>query len=153
MRKAVIITAIAICLVGCASNPPYGNYAAAPPAYNHAMALDTVSHMAKQYPPAHTQLHLMQPFDDNYGKALVEGLRSRGYSVREFVSDGKTEAHTPGVRSEGQGIPLHYLVDSLSPNADLYRVTLIVGTNQFSRAYVQQKNGTVVPAGSWSRKE
>ena len=37
--------------------------------------------------------------------------------------------------------------------ADLYRVTVVVGNQPISRAYIPQKNGTVAAAGSWARKE
>lgn len=148
MRKSLSICALVLCLAGCASNSPYGNYSAAPPAYDRAMATDTVSHLVSMYPPAHTRWNMMQPAEDPYGRSLVELLRGRGYSVSEYVSPGKGQAPAPA-----QGTPLHYLVDSLSPSADLYRVTVVVSGQPISRAYIKQKNGTVAAAGSWSRKE
>jgi len=153
MRKSLLISAIVLCLAGCASNSPYGNYSAAPAAYDRAMATDTVSHLVSMYPPAHTRWNIMQPSEDPYGKALVELLRGRGYSVSEYTPTGKGQSQAAAPNPASTGIPLHYLVDSLSPAADLYRVTVVVAGQPISRAYIQQKNGTVVAAGSWSRKE
>ncbi|MBD8829023.1 conjugal transfer protein TrbH [Pseudomonas sp. CFBP 13602] len=153
MRKLFLISAAIMALSGCASNSPYGNYSTAPAASDKAMATDTVTHLVKLYPPALTRWNIMQPTTDAYGTALVELLRSRGYSVKEYapVTDQKTQPATQA--ASVPGVDLRYVVDSLAPAVDLYRVTIVVGGQPISRAYIPQKNGAVVAAGSWARKE
>lgn len=153
MRNVLLISALIAGLSGCASNSPYGNYSAAPAAYNKTMASDTVAYLVTQYPPALTSLNIMQPADDAYGNALVTLLRGRGYSVKEYAPESSSKAQ-PAVKSvTAPGVDLRYVVDSLAPAADLYRVTVTVAGRPASRAYIPQKNGTVAAAGSWSRKE
>ena len=163
MRKVLFVTALIASLTGCAGNSPYGNYSEAPPAYDKAMASDTVSHLVTMYPPALTRWNIMQPTNDAYGKALVVLLRGRGYSVKEFAPEATSRVvQTNQARTQAQpthqaaltpGVDLRYVVDSLAPAADLYRVTVMIGQQPISRAYIPQKNGSVAAAGSWARKE
>jgi hypothetical protein len=161
MRKVLLATALIATLSGCAGNSPYGNYSEAPAVYDTAMARDTVSHLVTMYPPALTRWNIMQPTEDAYGKALVSLLRGRGYSVKEYAPEASSrvvqttqaQAQPAHQAASTPGVELRYVVDSLAPAADLYRLTLTVGRQPISRAYLPQKNGTVAAAGSWSRKE
>lgn len=153
MRNILLISALVLGLSGCATNSPYGNYAAAPAAYDKAMATDTVAHLVTMYPPALTRWNMMQPTEDAYGKALVELLRGRGYSVSEYAPEPAKTAQPASQAALKPGTDLRYVVDSLAPAADLYRVMVVVGGQSISRAYIPQKTGTVAAAGSWSRKE
>ncbi|MDP5168588.1 conjugal transfer protein TrbH [Pseudomonas syringae] len=153
MRKLLIASALVSLLAGCAANSPYGNYSKAPAAVDRAMATDTVAHLVKFYPPALTRWNIMQPGEDAYGKALVELLRARGYSVMEFAPDSAAKEQASPQKPSALGVDLRYVVDSLAPVADMYRVTIFVGSQPISRAYLPQQNGTVSAAGSWARKE
>jgi hypothetical protein len=49
------------------------------------------------------------------------------------------------------GLSLRYILDQVD-SLNLYRVTLLVGHQSMTRAYLAQ-DSTVHPAGLWSRKE
>lgn len=155
MRNALFALLVALCASGCATSR-YGNYSAALPTYDKAMAADTVTHLVKLYPPAQTRWNIGQQADDTYGVALITALRMRGYSVSEYspetYQDVKPGSEFP-LASTHSGIELRYIVDSLAPAVPLYRVTVLLGQKTISRAYMPQQSGTVTAAGSWARME
>jgi len=138
-------------LAGCASIEPYGNFlgANAPATLNEKLAADTVKQLTVLYPPASTRFDLGQPTPDAYGSALVESLRIKGYAILEFEPDEAASADNPN--TAGPGLSLRYVLDAPA-STNLYRVTVMVGSQSLSRAYVAQ-NDTVAPAGAWVRKE
>ena len=138
-------------LAGCASIEPYGNFlgANAPATLNERLATDTVKQLTVLYPPASTRFDLGQPTPDAYGSALVESLRIKGYAILEFEPDEAAQADNPD--TAGPGLSLRYVLDAPA-STNLYRVTVMVGSQSLSRAYVAQ-NDTVAPAGAWVRKE
>ena len=138
-------------LAGCASIEPYGNFlgANAPATLNEKLAADTVKQLTVLYPPASTRFDLGQPTPDAYGSALVESLRIKGYAILEFEPDEAASADNPN--PAGAGLRLRYVLDAPA-STNLYRVTVMVGAQSLSRAYVAQ-NDTVAPAGAWVRKE
>ena len=138
-------------LAGCASIEPYGNFlgANAPATLNEKLAADTVKQLTVLYPPASTRFDLGQPTPDAYGSALVESLRIKGYAILEFEPDEAASAGKPN--TAGPGLSLRYVLDAPA-STNLYRVTVMVGSQSLSRAYVAQ-NETVAPAGAWVRKE
>lgn len=152
MRKFLLISAVIAGISGCATNSQYGNFSTAPAAHDNTFASDTVAHLVTIYPPALTRLNIMQPTEDAYGSALVTLLRGRGYAVREYVTEDTNKSKT-STKSAFPGVDLRYVVDSLAPAVDMYRVTVAVGAQTISRAYIPQQNGTVAAAGSWVRKE
>jgi hypothetical protein len=138
-------------LAGCASIEPYGNFlgANAPATLNEKLAADTVKQLTVLYPPASTRFDLGQPTPDAYGSALVESLRIKGYAILEFEPDEAALADNPN--TAGPGLNLRYVLDAPA-STNLYRLTLMVGSQSLSRAYVAQ-NDSVAPAGAWVRKE
>ena len=138
-------------LAGCASIELYGNFlgANAPATLNERLAADTVKQLTVLYPPASTRFDLGQPTPDAYGSALVESLRIKGYAILEFEPDEAAPTDSPD--TAGPGLSLHYVLDAPA-STNLYRVTVMVGSQSLSRAYVAQ-NDTVAPAGAWVRKE
>jgi hypothetical protein len=138
-------------LAGCASIKPYGNFlgANAPATLNEKLAADTVKQLTVLYPPASTRFDLGQPTPDAYGSALVESLRIEGYAILEFEPDEAALADNPN--TAGPGLNLRYVLDAPA-STNLYRLTLMVGSQSLSRAYVAQ-NDSVAPAGAWVRKE
>ena len=138
-------------LAGCASTEPYGNFlgANAPATLNETLAADTVKQLVTLYPPASTRFDLGQPTPDAYGSALVESLRIKGYAILEFEPDEAAPTDNPN--AAGPGLNLRYVLDAPA-STNLYRVTLMVGSQSLSRAYVAQ-NDSVAPAGAWVRKE
>lgn len=159
MRKIISVIVLAAALAGCATSQ-YGNFAKTSPAvFDQKMATDTVSQLVKLYPPATTRLELQQATPDAFGIALVNNLRAQGYAVMEYKpagtnpaagTDGKA-ASQPAAASARPGYPLRYVLDQFS-GTNMYRVTVLVGSQSLTRAYAAQ-NDTVLPAGAWVRKE
>ena len=150
-------------LAGCATNtlvsPAYGNFIQnAPAAYDHKMADDAVKQLVVVYPPASTRLDLHQLTPDQFGASLVKSLREQGYAVLEFKP---APAEQPGravttdkaatTNAAAPALSLRYILDQTA-GATLYRVTLLVGNQSLTRAYLAQ-NDSVYPAGAWIRKE
>jgi hypothetical protein len=73
----------------------------------------------------------------------------KGYALVEFKPGTAPQAGSP--EAAAPGLNLHYVLDTAaSPN--LYRITVMVGQQSLSRAYLAQ-NDRVAPAGAWVRKE
>jgi hypothetical protein len=156
MRDAAWILVCTVGLAGCASTPPpYGNFIQeAPAGVNRAVAEDAVRQMAALYPPANTRFDLQQPTPDLFGQLFTTSLRAKGYAVQDATSERKVPGRTKSSEGEvpagtASAVPLRYVLDRA---ADLYRITLLVGDQSLTRAYLAQ-NGTVHPAGAWVRKE
>lgn len=127
-------------LAGCATTH-YGNYSSASASINQMLARDAANRLVSLYPPAHTRFRLRQPIKDAFGVSLVQALRKKGYSVVESTPKGVS----------ADGIALRYVVDASSKHI-LHRVTLVVGLQSISHAYVL-KNGVLHPVGVWVRQE
>ena len=148
-------------LAGCAARPaptPYGNFAAAPVEFDERLAADVVKQLVALYPPASTRLEFRQSTPDAFGTRLVNALRDKGYALAESNLEDAAQQTKPGGSTSGEraavaqqpaGLELRYVLDQ---EAGLYRVTVTVGSQSLTRAYVEQNN-TVLPAGSWVRKE
>lgn len=159
MRIIALLALLLIGLAGCASRSitPYGNFSGAPAELAEKMAGDAVKQLVTLYPPAHTRFNLGQATPDAFGAILVKTLRDKGYALLELKSEtpgrAANQSISPGVGSvqEAAGVDLRYVLDKLG-GANLYRVTMTVGNQSLTRAYLAQNN-TVTPAGSWVRKE
>jgi type IV secretion system protein TrbH len=154
-------------LAGCTTTrSPYGNFARnAPAVHDRTMADDAVKQLMAVYPPARTRFDLQQATPDAFGTLLVAKLRSGGYALLEFkpapgaqdtnAATGEPSASTSIVAvapaSLAPALALNYVLD-LDAGSNLYRVTLLVGNQSLTRAYLAQ-NESVYPAGSWARKE
>ena len=156
MRQIVLVVLAALMLGACATTgpAPYGNYLAAAAVDQQKLAGDAVKQLAVLWPPARTRLALQQPTPDAFGAALVKVLRESGYALTEFAPEAtkvkSSEAPAP-TTSAGQPLPLRYVLDQAgTPN--LYRLTLTVGSQSITRPYLE-RNGTLVPAGYWVRRE
>ena len=156
MRHAACVLLCAVGLSGCATAPPpYGNFIReAPEGYGRTVAEDAVRQLAVVYPPANTRFDLQQPTPDPFGTWLTQSLRAKGYVLQEGAAppgaQGRTARGEGGMAAGAPAIlPLRYVFDQA---ADLYRVTLLVGDQSLTRAYLAH-NGTVHPAGAWVRKE
>jgi type IV secretion system protein TrbH len=152
MPKVIFIALLLIGLSGCATTQSrYGNFL--PPtsaAYNKTMARDVVKQLQNLYPPASTRFDLQQTTPDTFGTTLVESMRAKGYAVME------SEPALPVRRSNKTqnsptGTSLRYILDQVN-SLNLYRVTLLIGNQAMTRAYLIQ-NSTVHPAGKWSHQE
>ena len=158
----LVFTALLAGLAGCASHDPgpgssYGNFVPdSPAASDQKMAFDAVQRLSAIYPPARTRFDLQQITPDAFGSALVASLRARGYALLEYKStqDPATptgQAPAPSAKSPGTTLALRYVVD-FDPTSQLYRITLLIGNQSLTRAYLAQ-NGSAVAAGAWVRKE
>jgi hypothetical protein len=156
MRHAACSLLGALVLAGCATPPtPYGNFIGqAPAGYDRTIAEDAVRQLAAVYPPAATRFEVRQATHDAFGRLLMASLRAKGYAVREAgptsVAQGATARSEAGVAAAaGPVLPLRYVLDR---PADLVRVTLMIGDQSLTRAYLAQ-NDALRPAGAWVRKE
>lgn len=150
MNKTLVLLTLLGGLAGCAVPPSQlrGNFNAnTSPASNRKMAADAVTQLVALYPPASTTFSLQHPTPDVFGTSLIEAVRQKGYAILEFkpTSQGKETS------SAVSGLPFGYILDS-APEANIHRVTLQIGNQTLTRAYIMQA-GTVHTAGSWVRKE
>lgn len=149
MRKFAILMPLVIGLSGCATEP-YGNFvssASSPAGFNESLVADTMKQLVALYPPASTRFDLDQPTsDDPFGRALVESLRAHGYAITELkptAAKNTNQSAAPSI--------LHYVLDE-PVSTNLYRITVLVGPESITRAYLM-KNNTIAPAGAWVRRE
>jgi len=149
MIKLTLAAVAALALAGCATTSQYGNYLpTATVDQQNWFAIEAVKQLARRWPPAKTRLELKQATPDAFGIALVKGLRESGYSVLEFSPKQIEDPST----TEANILPLHYALDQIgSDDANIYRLTLLVGTESLTRPYIEQ-NGSVIP-GYWTHKE
>jgi hypothetical protein len=115
------------------------------------MADATVTQLIALYPPAHTLFTLKQPAKDPYGAALVAALRHKGYSLMDFNPQAQSTSPSTTLKAN-PGVDLSYVVDA-PQSMNLYRVTVQVGVQSISRAFMFSSNGKLYPAGVWVRKE
>lgn len=163
MRALLSLIGILSCLTGCGTTSTntsggYGNFIpSAPAAHEKQLADDAARQLQLLYPPASTRLDLRQSAPDGFGKQLVETLRSQGYAVQELppaVGPTPAASHAAPAASAtdtSASIPFNYVLDSMT-SPQLYRVTLVLGSQTITRAYVPQSEA-VHPAGAWARKE
>ena len=157
MRNLALIALLAVAMTGCVSTTApheYGNFVApsAPANVNEMIAADTTKQLMILYPPASTRFDLGQPTTDAYGAKLAQSLRLSGYAVSDFVpAAAPNSANGSGTVSTSPGVKLRYVIDA-PEGLNLYRVTVMVGNQSLSRAYIAE-NQTVSPAGAWARKE
>jgi hypothetical protein len=152
MRKITFIVLLLVGLSGCTTTQSkYGNFL--PPtsaAYNKTMAEDAVKQLLILYPPASTRFDLQQTTPDYFGITLVELMRANGYALMETKPELPVQRNNEATNSP-TGLSLRYILDQVN-SLNLYRVTLLVGQQSMTRAYLVQ-DSTVHPAGLWSRKE
>lgn len=163
LRRVSLGSALGLCgatlvLTGCATGTTaYGNYAAGSASFNQKLASDAIKQLVALYPPASTRFNIAQSTPDPFGTALVAGLRGKGYAVRESNPVGATQPAAPSDKTASSpetgvgGLDLRYLVDQQG-TGNLYRLTLAIGSQSLTRAYVAQ-NDSAQAAGSWVRKE
>ncbi|MCW5321905.1 conjugal transfer protein TrbH [Verminephrobacter aporrectodeae subsp. tuberculatae] len=152
MRKTLFPALLALALGGCAAAPVnggYGNFVQSDALDQQKLAADAVQQLAALYAPAQMRLELQQPTPDPFGQTLVRLLRDKGYALVEFAPSAVTTP--PPAPTTPGGLPLRYLLDQ-ARDSNLYRLTLVVGTQSITRPYLE-KNGGLVPAGYWTRQE
>lgn len=149
MRKFAILMPLVIGLNGCATGP-YGNFvspASTPASFNQTLVADTMKQLVALYPPASTRFDFDQSIsDDSFGTALMESLRAHGFAITEL----KTTA-AKNINPAAEPLILQYVLDEPA-NTNLYRITVLVGPESITRAYLV-KNNTIAPAGAWVRRE
>lgn len=153
MTKIMAIIFAGLALVGCATTSSnYGNFLSPNTELmiQNKLADDAIMQLAALYPPAKVQFELHQPTPDLFGTALVQKLRENGYAIQEYTPKVAVQNALPEqVTPHNDATPLRYVVDWAE---GLYRVTLSVGSESLTRAYLSQ-DGTVQPASYWIRKE
>lgn len=149
MRKFILPCLLLASLAGCrttATKPPsYGSFVtSSSPAYEKAVVDDVVKRLVMAYPPARTRLNLQQPATDAFGSALVASMRTKGYALGEYPAAARAPA-------AADAYTFAYVFDQPA-GTGLYRVTLLINNQALSRVY-ETKDGAMVPAGYWVRKE
>lgn len=158
MRAHVVLLTVSAIFGGCgtAAKPDagHGSFIGAPPiTHEKQMVEDATRQLVSLYPPASTRLVFAHAVADTFGNQLVEKLRSQGYALREQTAQAPApaEPETADQTKEVAGTSFGYVLDAVG-STRLYRVTLNVGRQTISRAYVAQDD-LVHPAGAWVRKE
>ena len=159
MFKIIPIMLLIFILPACTtvSNNQYGNYIDNEhTTYDEQIANDVIQKIQKSFSPANTRFNLKQESDDAFGQILVNSLRSNGYALSEIGEDIdnnidkiKVEKNNPYAKKP-IGYDLNYIVDQ--PMQGFYRVTLLIGKESLSRAYLIQYN-LIQPASAWIHKE
>lgn len=145
MKKLNVSILLCFALAGCATGP-YGNYLDKAAGVNqYQLATDTINKLVTLYPPAKVSLELKQETPDEFGMALVKGLRESGYSVLEFNPSSKK------IIGSTTALPLSYVVDQAG-DSGFYRLTIKIGSQSLTRPYMNQ-GGNLAAAGYWARKE
>ena len=158
MRTLAALLLVGIGLAGCANRhapATYGNFIDVPEKFDGTvMADDVAGKMVALFPPARTSIKMRQTTLDAFGAALTAALRAKGYALAEFDPDRRTvslESGAPAQPPPADNLALAYLVDQ-PLESGLYRVTVLINDQSLSRLY-QAKDGSLVPAGYWVRKE
>lgn len=147
MHKILTLILLLV-LAGCNTAPKkiaYGNFIdPQAPGLDRQIAKDALQQIGILYPPAKTSFELQQPTIDAFGADLVIGLRDAGYALIEYNPEQKNE-------EESEFLTLSYILD-LAGEKNLYRLTMQISKRSINRAY-RNENGSVVPAGQWSRSD
>ncbi len=114
----------------------HGSLASAPPEYNGQMASDAAKAMRITWPPANTVLKADAAASDPFLCALIENLRSSGYTVEP-----------PNAKT---GSALRYVVDRVDDS--LFRVSILIDGRSLNRLY-RDAQGRLTPASAWLRQE
>jgi hypothetical protein len=151
MRAFIVPVLLLAGLTGCAttSTAPagYGSFVTSTsPANDKVVVDDVVKRLVTAYPPASTRLNLRQSATDPFGLVLVASMRTKGYALGEYQA-----AATAPTRASADAYTFAYVFDQPA-GTGLYRVTLLINNQALSRVY-ETKDGTIVPAGYWARKE
>ena len=96
---------------------------------------DTVKKLTELYLPAKNRLSV-QGSKDTFGISLFQELRNQGYQIQEQTLNSP---HDPS------GLELRYILDQ---TGELYRLTIMIGTDSLSRPYTEE-NGGILPTGYW----
>jgi hypothetical protein len=159
MAKRIVLCLMLTALGACQTmTPPESNQGAAQmtaPTEGKAIALDVVKKLVILYPPARTRFDLRQTASDNFGRELVEQMRSKGYAIEEYkpASAQKpplAQAAT-GTNAGAPATSFAYFIDQAS-DSGIYWVTLTIDRHSLTRAY-QAGAGSISPASYWVRKE
>jgi hypothetical protein len=157
MRTLTTMVLAIISLAGCAgTHTPavFGNFIEAPVhANDKMMAGDVASKLGALYPPARTSIKMQQATPDVFGATLIAALRGKGYALAEFDAGQSVDTldGSAATQTSADNLALAYVVDQ-PLNAGVYRVTVLVNGQSLSRLY-QARDGSIVPAGYWVRKE
>lgn len=138
------LLAITFSFIGCATQQQYGNFSEhVNDVYNQQLVVDAIDKISRIYAPASTRFDLQHKADDIFGETLIKIFRERGYSVHEYDPNNKEISQN--------GSKLSYILD-VTPEINLFRVTLLIDDSSLSRAY-KANNIIAEPAGAWVRKE
>lgn len=136
MKKFIMILT-AVMLSSC-TTLHYGNFTPDKPGTDGYLAKDALLQINRLYPAARNTFCLRQRAHDAFGMALIEGLRKKGYGIKENVCP-RNQAN------------FFYVVDEVKPG-NVYRVSLYIGPQSLTRAY-SVRSRRPSPITPWSFKE
>jgi len=149
MRLQIFILVLLFVLSGCATTQ-YGNHVQNDSStHNKVMAGDAAHQLLQLYPPASTRFNMRHAFDDSFGVAFLEYLRSGGYAVQEHKQQSNLIETDTDSDQGNKHISLAYILDESS---EIYRLSLMVDEQKLTRAYAPHKD-TIYAAGHWLRME
>jgi hypothetical protein len=162
----LLITLLCACLGACAFQPLTKDNPFA--ALDEKIATDTVSQLARLYPPAKTQFSLVVSDPESFGALLADRLRAKGYALSEKAEErsrimppdtfaavfspkpaDSSNMPTKSLAAEPD-IELRYVLNH--SGKDFSRITMVIGRAVLVRAYMIE-NGAIVPAEAWTFKE
>jgi hypothetical protein len=159
MAKRILLSLVLAALGACQTMTPSASSVTAAqttgPADGKAIAIDVVKKLVVLYPPARTRFDLRQATSDDFGRALVEQMRSKGYAIEEYKPESASKpARVLAATSTNAVAPatsLAYFIDQTG-DSGIYRVTLSIDRQSLIRAY-QTGAGSISPASYWVRKD
>lgn len=136
----IVLMVIAFLMAGCAvKTEQHFNFAAKlTEVEQQQIVSDTVEKVTELYLPAKTRFSFLLS-EDTFGTSLVHDLREQGYEIQEQMLNSPNDP---------SGLQVRYILDQAG---DLYRITVMIGSESFSRPYSEQ-NGVLAAAGYWVHK-
>ncbi|ABQ56707.1 MULTISPECIES: conjugal transfer protein TrbH [Legionella] len=135
--KELSVLLFALLLSSCASQR-YGNFTQVSQGRDVYLAQDAASQLTRVYPPAQNTFCISQKVRDAFGISLIHEMRKKGYGV--------IENNCPKQKAN-----FFYVVDEIKAT-NLYRVSLFIGSQTFSRIYAKT-GGKIPPVSAWTHKE
>ncbi len=127
----------------CSMTKPFGSHIEQTIFESDTLSSDAVALLEKIKRPAATRLNFKHEATDNFGVALTNKLRLKGYAISEYPPK-------KGEPIYADGFDFRYIVDGIDDT--MFRLTLMVGGETISRPYIRRTNG-LQAVSFWTRKE
>lgn len=177
LKRVFLISLMPLVLCACINKPKPVKHAYritdVPQEVIITIANDAVAQMSVLFAPAKTTISFTHPTTDQFGMAFIDGLRKKGFSVKEHASaqtldqvlaDHQVQLkHSNASENEStvdknglikleepdNSVPLSYLLDH---TRDHHSITLTAGNMTSMRSYAME-GGQIRPLGHWTQQE